>query len=197
MATQNSDDKYLQEGLTVLKKGGVVIFPTDTAFGIGCRVDKEEAIRKVFSIRKRPATQAVPILISGPTMAQQYATSIPKKVRTELIDKYWPGALTIVLPAKRNKISSLATGGGLTIGLRVPNHRVPLFLIKSLQVPLIGPSANFHGETTPYQLSEINPKLFSLVDYIIPGICSTKKESTVIDCSTEQWKVLRTGAINL
>ena len=194
---ENSDEKYLQEGLQILKEGGIVIFPTDTAFGIGCRVDNEEAIKKVFSIRKRPANQAVPVLISGVDMAQRYVTAVPKKVRTELIDTYWPGALTIVLPARRDKISALATGGGLTIGLRVPNHPIPLRVIKSLQVPLIGPSANFHGESTPYQLSDLNPKLFNLVDYIIPGVCSTKKESTVIDCSTEQWKVLRKGAISL
>ncbi len=192
-----NEKNYLEEGLKVLKEGGVVIFPTDTAFGIGCRIDNEEAVKKVFSIRKTPLNQAVPVLVSGESMARRYALRIPTKVKKELIDVYWPGALTVVLPANLETVSPLIRGGGMTIGMRTPNHEVPLSLIGSLGIPVIGPSANFHGESTPYQLSDINPKLYNLVDYVIPGVCSLKRESTVIDCTVEPWTVLRQGAIRL
>lgn len=188
---------YVQEGLKVLRDGGVVIFPTDTAFGIGCRMDDEEAVKKVFSLRKRPFNQAVPVLVSGKAMAEQYTLNIPSNVEKKLIDVFWPGALTIVLSANLKTVSPLVRGGDITIGVRSPNHLIPLSLINSLEVPLIGPSANFHGENTPYQLSDINPKLFALVDYVIPGVCSLKRESTVVDCTVDPWKVLRQGAINL
>jgi L-threonylcarbamoyladenylate synthase len=81
--------------------------------------------------------------------------------------------------------------------VRMPNHETALGIISGVGTPILGPSANFHGESTPYQLSDINPQLYHLVDYVVPGICSVKKESTVIDCSVKPWKILRQGSIAL
>jgi len=190
------EDK-IKQAIKVLQEGGIVVFPTDTAFGIGCRIDDEKAIERLFQIRKRPETQATPVLVSNLEMAKNYLLSVPDEVREKLIDKYWPGALTIVLPCQKNKVPELVRGKGDNLGVRMPNHPVTLELIKEVGVPLLGPSANFHGEKTPYAVEELNPDLLRLVDFVVPGECSVGTASTVIDCSVSPWKILREGAVKI
>jgi len=190
-------NEHILRSIKILEQGGVVIFPTDTAFGVGCRIDEENAIKKLFKIRNRPETQAAPVLVSDVKMAQQYFLQIPNRVKEELIDKYWPGALTIVLPCKKEKVPDLVRGGGNNLGVRMPNHELALKIIEGVGVPILGPSANFHGEETPFRFEDLDPELVKLVDYVVPGECTTKQASTVIDCSVESWKVLRAGAVKL
>ena len=187
----------IDQAVKVLNQGGIVIFPTDTAFGIGCRIDNEDAIQRLFKIRNRPESQAVPVLVSDLEMAKGYVQEVSENIINKLINSYWPGALTIVLKANKNKVPSLVRGGGETAGIRMPNHPMILEIIKKLGVPVLGPSANFHGENTPFEFKDLDPKLISLVDYIIKGECSVKQASTVIDCTSMPWKVLRQGAINV
>ena len=189
--------EQILQAIKTLKQGGIIIFPTDTAFGIGCRIDNEDAIKRLFKIRKRPESQATPVLVSGLEMAQEYLLPIPNDVKEKLIDKYWPGALTIVLPSQIEKVPNLVRGGTDTLGVRMPNHDVALEIIKNVCVPILGPSANFHGEKTPYSFEDLDPELVELVDYIVPGECSIKQASTVIDCSVKPWKILREGAIGI
>lgn len=181
----------------VLRRGGIVIFPTDTAFGIGCRMDDENAVKRLFEIRKRSPTQATSILIDSLDMVERYIKEIPVDVREKLIDKYWPGALTIVLPCREDKVLDLVRGGSKTLGIRSPDHEELRRIIKSVGVPILGPSANFHGEPTPYEFDNLNKELIKLVDYVVEGECRIKQASTVIDCSIEPWKILRRGALNL
>jgi len=188
---------HIKQAIKFLYYGGIVIFPTDTAFGIGCRMDDEEAVQRLFSIRKRPKTQATPVLVSSFAMAEKYLQPVPSKVKKELIDFYWPGALTIVLPSKTENVSPLARGGTQTLGVRMPNHPDALEIINGVGVPILGPSANFHGEQTPYAFEDLDPELVKLVDYVVPGQCSVKEASTVIDCTNESWKILRQGAVTL
>ena len=198
--------KY-QEAIKVLKQGGIVIFPTDTAFGIGCRIDNEKAVQRLFTIRKRPTTQATLVLVDTVRMAQGYLEPIFQEVIDKLIEPYWPGALTIVLPCKKEKVPSLVRGGENTIGVRIPNHPITRTLIREIGVPILGPSANFHGEQTPYEFEEIDTELIKLVDYLIPKELASpvfgearsdiRLASTVIDCSEKPWKILREGAIQL
>lgn len=185
----------LKQAIKVFNEGGIVIFPTDTAFGIGCRIDSSEAIKRLFGIRKRPVTKAVPVLVSSVEMAKHYWQDIPHLVFEKLIKPYWPGALTIVLPSRSEKVPNLVRGGGNTLGLRMPKHSDLLKIIEEVGVPILAPSANFAGEPTPYSFEKLNPKLVELVDYVLPGDCTTKQASTVIDCSFEPWKILRQGAV--
>jgi len=187
----------VSQAVDVLSKGGIVIFPTDTAFGIGCRMDNEDSVRKLFKIRNRPQSQAVPVLVSDLEMAKKYSQNIPEDIVQKLINPYWPGALTIVLKAKVDIVPSLVRGGTDTIGVRMPNNQTILEIIKKVGVPILGPSANFHGENTPYEFKDLDPELISLVDFVIKGECSVKNASTVIDCSKDPWKILRQGAINV
>lgn len=190
-------DNQIKEAVEILNKGGIVVFPTDTAFGIGCRIDKPGSIDKLFKIRKRPYSQATPVLVSGFEMAKKYTLEIPKDVKKQLIDKFWPGALTIILSARVDKIPNLVRGGGKNIGLRMPNSSIILEIIKKVGVPILGPSANLHGEKTPFTKQELDIKLLKEVDFVVDGNCSLKDVSTVIDCTKKPWKILRHGAINI
>jgi L-threonylcarbamoyladenylate synthase len=187
----------VQKGIKVLKDGGIVIFPTDTAFGIGCRMDDEQAIQRLYTLRKRSEMQASSILAADLHMVEHYLKSVPQNVIEELVQPYWPGALTIVLPCHKETVSPLVRGGTETLGVRVPNHLTTLELINGIGVPLLGPSANFHGDKTPYHFAELDPELVQLVDYVVPGECSVKEASTVIDCTQTPWHIVRQGAVQI
>lgn len=187
----------IQQAIKIMRQGGIVIYPTDTAFAIGCRIDDEKAIQRLFQIRKRPQSQATPVLVDGLIMAQKYLLPVPKEVKEGLIDSYWPGAMTIVLPCQKEKVPVLVRGGSENLGVRMPNHPVTLEIIKKVSVPILGPSANFHGEATPFRFQDLDKELIKLVDFVVEGECSIKQTSTVIDCSVKPWKILRQGAIKL
>lgn len=189
-------EEKIEKAAEIIRNGGIGIFPTDTAFGIGCRVDNEAAIKRLFSTRKRPETQATPVLVNSIEMAEKYVLPIPNKVK-DLMNRYWPGALTIILPCIVEKIPNLVRGGTATLGVRMPNHPAALSLIEKVGVPLLGPSANFHGEKTPYAFEELDPALVAKVDFVLGGECSVKQASTVVDCSMKPWKTIRQGVIHL
>ncbi len=191
-------DKSIKKSVDVLINGGIVIFPTDTAYGIGCRIDDERAVRRLFEIRKRPPTQATPVLVDSIDMAQKYLLPVPLEVKEKLMKKYWPGALTIILPCIANKIPRLVRGSGVTLGVRIPDFQITREIIREVGVPILGPSANFHGEKTPFKFEDLNPALVSLVDYVLEyKLKLGKNVSTVIDCKYKQWKIIRQGAVKL
>ncbi len=186
----------IKAAIQTLSVDGIIIYPTDTAFGIGCRVDRHEAVDRLFAIRKRPLTQATPVLVSSKDMALAYF-AYPSDVVRRLMDEYWPGALTIVAPCKKNLIYSPIRGDGNNIGLRMPNHETALTIIRGVGVPILGPSANFHAAPTPYRQEDLDPELVKLVDLVVPGTCSIGNISTVVDCSVEPYKIIRQGAVQL
>lgn len=187
----------ITHAVSVLRNGGIVIFPTDTAFGIGCRIDDKKAVERLFNLRRRPQEKATPILVDTVKMAQDYLQPIPQEVVQTLIEPYWPGALTIVLPCLTDKVPSLVRGGGSALGLRIPNHTIARAIIRNLGLPILGPSANFHGEATPFLFKELNSELIKQVDFVVEGECTIKQASTVINCAEKPWKILRHGAVRL
>lgn len=190
-------EMQVDEAIKIIKEGGIGIFPTDTAFAIGCRIDNEAAVKRLFKIRKRPKNQAVPVLVDTVKMAQDYLLPIPKEVIDKLIEPYWPGALTMILRCIIVKVPSLVRGGGDTLGVRIPNHSTARAIIRGVGVPILGPSANFHGEKTPYKMKDLDKDLVELVDFVVPGECSIGKVSTVVDCTVSPWKIVRQGALRL
>ncbi len=190
-------DDRIKHAVSTLNQGGIVIFPTDTAFGIGCRIDDEKAIQRLFAIRKRPETQPTPVLVSSLEIAQEYLQTIPQDVIEKLIKPLWPGALTIVLSCKREKVPELVRGGSNSLGVRMPDHSTILQIIKQIGIPILGPSANFHGEKTPFNFEDLDQELLRKVDFVLNGECTIKQPSTVIDCSVKPWRILREGAIKL
>lgn len=184
----------LENTVEVLKKGGILIFPTDTAFGIGCRIDNDLAVKRLFEIRRRPENKPTPVLVDSIQMAEKYTDELPHDVH-KLMEKYWPGGLTIVLKSSKGNVSPLVKGGLNTLGLRMPNHPSLLSVISQLGVPIIGSSANFAGERTPFKRREIDQRLINLVDYIMEGEAKGMQSSTVIDCTKKPWIILRHGAV--
>lgn len=184
------------QALQILRGGGIVIYPTDTAFGIGCRIDDHKAVDTLFSLRKRPRKQATPVMTDSIDMALLYFDN-PSQIVRHLMKTYWPGALTIVAPCKKELVYSPIRGGGETIGLRMPNHKTALELIRGVGVPILGTSANFHGRPTPYRYEDLDPEIIKLVDFVVPGECIAENVSTVVDCSLTPYKVLRQGAVAL
>lgn len=189
-------NKSFDKAVRILKNGGIVIFPTDTAFGIGCRINDADAVQRLLNLRKRAQDKAVPILCSSVRMVKEYVEPLDSDVR-KLMEKYWPGGLTIVLKCKKGKISSLIRGGGDTIGVRIPAHQTVRELIKKVGVPILGPSANFAGGKTPFLMSDLDPNLVQKVDFVLPGRCKLKNPSTVLDVSQRPWRVIREGAVEI
>ncbi len=186
----------VKKAAQILKDGGIVIFPTDTAFGIGCRMDDEDAVKRLFALRRRPVTQATPVLASSLQMIEPYLKPIDDDVIQKLVKPFWPGGLTIVLPCLTQKIPQLVRSGD-TLGVRVPNHLTTLQIIDAVGVPIIGSSANFPGSPTPYTFEDLDPELVQLVDYVVPGETFTKEASTVISVVEKPWKILRQGAVKV
>ena len=187
----------LKKAIDILKQGGIVIYPTDTVFGIGCRIDDQKAIKRLFTIRQRPLNQPTPVLVNSIKMAEDlFSSSLSDNVR-RLMKDYWPGAVTIIYNCKKRLVPDLVRGSGDTLGIRIPNHQTAISLIKGVGVPILGPSANFHGKETPYSFAKIDKRLLKLVDYAIDGECTLKKMSTVIDCSHKSWQILRQGAVRI
>src|SRR5258706_11923392 len=133
----------INKAIATFKAGGIVIFPTDTVFGIGCRIDDEKAIIRLFAIKNRSEDQAAPVLVDSLEMAKKYA-EISEDIENRLIKRFWPGAITLILPRVDPdlipdsigvigvgvSVSKLVIGNGNTIGLRMPNHKIHLEIIK-------------------------------------------------------------------
>ena len=183
---ERSKSKDIEKAGKILKSGGVVIFPTDTVFGIGCIIDDKGAIEKIYKIKGTEKSQHLPILISDISQIQEIAKLNSSAL--DLIKKHWPGALTLVLKTK---------AGSRTIGVRMPDSDTVRMLIKYVKKPIIGTSANFHAKPTPKKFEDLDPELIKLVDFVISGKCALQRESTVVDATADKIKILRQGAIKL
>lgn len=200
MRIYESDKNGVQEAIRVLKSGGVIVYPTETSYGLGCDATQKKAVAKIFKIKQRSLKKSVTIIVSSFRMAQDYVEF--DKISWQLAKKYWPGPLTLVLPRnrkKRKKIYTDLTGKNFDFGIRISPQPVSLKLVRSLGRPLISTSANVSGDQPAYQLSEIlkqfrNKK--SQPDLIIDaGQLPKRKTSTVIQVKDGKIKVLRPGPI--
>ena len=185
MKDQSPEDQ-IKEAVKILKKGGIVIFPTDTVYGIGCRFDDKDAISRLYKIKKTPESQPFPILVSDLSQVEKLA--VINKTGEELIKKYWPGALTIVLQSKEGKNK---------IGFRMPDSALIKSIIDGLGEPIIGTSANFHGSRAPNSYEKLDSTFIKLADFVLRGECQLGIESTVVDATIDYPEVLRDGAIKL
>ncbi|MEI8377839.1 MAG: L-threonylcarbamoyladenylate synthase [bacterium] len=188
--------KQLDEYCEKLKNGAVIAFPTDTVWGIGCLPDNKTTCQKIYSIKKRDGKK--PLILLGENMDDfsPYIKDFPP-IAKKLADKYWPGALTIIVK-KSPLLSDDISSGMDSIGLRIPNHPVLLELLQHTG-PLATTSANLSGEPPAINFEQTQDYVGSEVDFIINDftIASQGIESTVIIIDNDKYKVLRQGAINL
>jgi len=188
--------EQLQEHCEKLKNGAVIAFPTDTVWGIGCLPFNKIACQKIYSIKQRDGGK--PLILLGEKIDDflPYIQEIPPLAK-ELAEKYWPGALTIIIK-KSTLLNDYVSSGMDTVGLRIPNHPVLLELLKTTG-PLATTSANLSGEPAAMDFEQTQNYAGDKVDLIINDftIASQGIESTVIIIDNDKYKVLRQGAINL
>ena len=184
------------KAVEILSSGGVVLLPTDTVFGISCRIDNTKALKRLFEIKKRDLRQAVPILVSSTDMAKEYVLPFSQKVE-KLMEDYWPGGLTIVLQCKKDKVLPLVRGEGDTVGLRIPDLLSTFQIVETLGVPIVGTSANFHSMPSVAKYKDLDKELVHMVDYVVEEDSLGSMSSTIIDCSKEPWEILREGAVKM
>ena len=184
MLEEYKDIDQINQAVEVLKNGGVIAYPTDTVYGIGCDVLNEKAVRRVFEIKGRDFSKPLSIACADLKMVKKY---IKKCSNFDAIaSKLLPGPYTILLP-KDELISDPITAGSDLVGVRVPNHKLCLSIIKKFGQPIITTSANLSGQPDIIKYD----KIILPVDYIVHGKCKHNKPSTVIDLANK--KILRRG----
>jgi L-threonylcarbamoyladenylate synthase len=194
-ATRNVKNQ-IDEAIAILKKGGSVAYPTDTVYGLGASMTSIAAVERIFDVKGRPKGMALPLLVADREQIKQIAKSIPPAAWL-LIYNFLPGALTIVLN-KSDAVPDIITGGGKTIAIRIPDHPIPIALIKGLGKPIVGTSANLSGQPSPLTSEEVRMQIGDKVDMIIDGgQCPGGVESTVVDMSNSKPVIRRLGAITL
>lgn len=190
------DTRPPRRALEVLREGGVIVYPTDTVYGVGCRIDVAAAVQRLFVLKARPPTWALPVLLADPAQLDEYGVALSRAAR-RLAARYWPGALTIVV-RRSERIPALVAGGGDTVGLRVPAHAVPRALVREVGVPIIGTSANRHGTPAPLTAQHVMFEFGDRVDLVIDGgRCPLGRESTVVDATVDPPRIVREGALVL
>lgn len=191
----DSSKTQIGRGIAVLKKGGVIAFPTDTVYGLGAAISSTTAVGRVYTIKKRPHDQALPILLASIEQIAEVAIDVPA-IAWLLAKRFMPGGLTLVLK-KSAKVPTMVAGGGDTIAVRVPDHPVPVALIRGLGEPITGTSANLSGLPAAKTAAEVRAQLGSHVNYIIDaGPAPKGVESTIVDVTGDSPVVLREGAIS-
>ena len=186
----------LEKAFAALDKDGVVIFPTDTLYGLGADVFSLPALQRIFAIKGRRSELALPVLVAG--LDQVDAVALPMNAQAQqLAERFWPGPLTLVMRRSLD-LPDLVTGGADTVAVRMPAHRIPLALARRLGRPITGTSANLSGSPDLLDLDSIESQLGNLVDYIIrSGPAPEGTGSTVIDITSNEPRLLREGAISL
>ena len=174
-----------------LARGDVVVIPTDTVYGVAVDPFVGGATRRLFDAKRRPRDVTLPVLIGDPADVTKVAIVTPFAQR--LIDQYWPGALTIVLPRRDDVSFDLGTNEA-TVGVRCPDHAVVRELCSRVG-PLAVTSANLHGQPTPATADEVARELGAAVSVVIDGGPCAGEPSTVVDCTRDEPLVLRQGAL--
>jgi len=188
-----------KEAVDYFKKGAIVIFPTDTVYGIGCCLSNKAAIKRLYKLRRTPFSKPTLILAADSKQASKYGY-FDKDTR-QFVERFWPGPVTVIVKAKP-LIPKIIQGGAGTIAIRVPNQPALLKIIEKIGEPILAPSANFHNQPTPASFAKIDRKLLSLVDYSIDlanlgdFLPMLKKPSTVVDLTKIPYQMIRVGTLS-
>lgn len=182
---------------TRLKKGELIIYPTDTVYGVG-GVLKEDTLKKIYEAKTRSFSSPLIALVNSLDKVDEIAiiSDEHREKINKLIERFWPGGLTIILK-KRENVPAIMVSNGETVGVRMPNHKLALDIIESAGGILATTSANISGEATPSSFVEISPIFKERVDIVIDGgKCPIGTASTIIDMSKSKISILREGSIS-
>ncbi|MEM2015901.1 MAG: L-threonylcarbamoyladenylate synthase [Candidatus Methanomethylicia archaeon] len=178
----------------VIRNGGLVAFPTETVYGLGVDALNAEAVKRMYMVKMRPLDNPTIVHVSRISDVYRLSVEVPDKAE-ELMKRFWPGPLTIVL--KASEIVPRVTTGGLdTVGIRMPNHKVALALIDSSETPIAAPSANIAGRPSPTLAQHVIQDFYGKIDVILDaGPTRIGVESTVLDLTQTPPQILRPGGV--
>lgn len=186
---------YIEKALCILQKGGVIAFPTDTVYGLGADMASETGVERLYAAKRRSRDKPVPIMIARMEDLSLVAESIPEKAKL-LLQKHWPGPLTIVLK-KTPAVPEWVTAGGNTVAVRIPDHPLALKILTRFGKPLAVTSANLSGTGDLCAFEDVREAFENVVDLIIPGEVKHRKISTIADFTKAPPEILRGGVIKL
>ncbi len=187
--------KQIEQGVVILRRGGLVAYPTDTVYGLGAAINMPQAVRRVYAAKGRSSRLALPLLVADVSQISEVAATVPEAAKC-FIENFMPGALTLVLYKSKAVPDEVAAGE--TVAVRIPDHPVPVALIKGLGKPIIGTSANLSGQPSALTAQEVEDQLGNRIDFVIDGgKCPGGKESTIVDLTGRTPVVIREGAIPL
>lgn len=194
METRIIGKDKLGEAASLIASGELVAVPTETVYGLACSALNAEAVEQVYEVKGRPEVKPLSLMIHKGAALTRYCKGIPKQARV-LMDKFWPGPLTIVLRSK-DIVPDIVRAGGDTVALRCPDHPMTQTILKKAKLPFAAPSANPSGSKSPVTAQEVldyfDGRIAAVVD---GGRCGLGRESTIIDMSAAPYKILRQGAL--
>lgn len=193
--TKIFEQGQIKEAAAILKRGGTVIFPTETVYGLGARYDDEKALEKIFIAKGRPRDNPLILHIHTREQVARLVEEVPEKASL-LMERFWPGPLTLICK-KRPEISSTISGGLDTVAIRMPANELALELLKEVGLPLAAPSANLSGRPSPTSQEHLDDMLGRVDAIVYGGDTAVGIESTVVDMTKEPPLLLRPGKVSL
>jgi len=192
---ENPDPDMIQEASEIIRKGGVVGFPTRCLYGLGADAFNPDAVDRIFQIKQRPVEKPILILIDSPSQLERLVTHISGFANV-IMKRFWPGRVTLVFDASAEVPDTLTAGTG-KIGIRLAAHPVAAALARAIQGPITGTSANISGCPGCYQIEDLQPAVTEQLDLILDtGPLRGGRGSTVVDVSGDIPRVLREGAVS-
>lgn len=187
-------EEIVYKAVNILKEGGVIIFPTDTVWGIGASIKRLDGIKKLYEIKGRSKDKPTAVLVANISQATEIAF-LDKKAKG-LINRFWPGGLTLVVRAKQT-VPKIIRGVKNTVGIRMPDHKLALKILNQLGCGVVATSANFASQPPPTEREMINQRLVDLGDFLLNGNSGGGLPSTVLDTTVKPYKIIRQGDIKV
>ena len=185
----------VENAVAAFRRGGLVAFPTETVYGLGADATNPAAVARIFAAKGRPSTNPLIVHVADAAVARRYATEWPPAA-SRLAGRFWPGALTLVLPRSPDIVPAV-TAGLNTVGLRVPDHPLALQLLREFGGAVAAPSANRSNRVSPTTAEHVREELGDAVDLVLDGgPCRVGIESTVLDLTTQLPTILRPGGVS-
>ncbi|MBS2970867.1 threonylcarbamoyl-AMP synthase [Metabacillus sp. KIGAM252] len=185
----------IAQAAALLAQNETVAFPTETVYGLGANAGSDEAVKKIYEAKGRPGDNPLIVHVADHNQALELVSDIPAYAM-KIMSMFWPGALTVILPQKEGKLSSLVTAGLSTVAIRMPDHPIALALIKEAGVPIAAPSANLSGKPSPTEAAHVAMDLDGRIAGIVDGgATGVGVESTVLDCTKSIPVILRPGGV--
>ena len=180
--------------MAALRAGDLVVFPTETVYGLGANAADPDAVRKIFAVKGRPVDHPVIVHLDDPRYLHRWVSNVPH-VAELLAAKFWPGPLTLILP-KADNVNEVVTGGQSSIGIRVPSHPIAQQLLNAFGGGIAAPSANRYGRLSPTKPEHVRDELGDAVSVILDGGDSPiGLESTIVSCLDNEARLLRPGFV--